>query len=160
MGRGVPVHAKRHGRPCKNCGTTLKYGGPGATCVECSARRSRARKFDPSFKEVARRQGLRKRYGLTPERVAEILASQVGRCASCGTDEPGNANGWAIDHDHATGAVRGILCHGCNVGLGAFRDSIDRLQRAIRYLKRNGQGQLGFVRGGASPLNQSSSQAA
>lgn len=42
-----------------------------------------------------------------------------------------------LDHDHTTGRFRGWLCHGCNVGLGLFRDSIENLQRAITYLKDN-----------------------
>ncbi len=79
-----------------------------------------------------------RRYNGDPD---AILAQQGGVCALCGAASPGSANGWATDHDHATGRVRGVLCHGCNVGLGAFRDSIDKLQRAIRYLRRTGHGQ-------------------
>lgn len=79
------------------------------------------------------------RYGETTPHAR--LAAQGNRCAACGTDDPGNVNGWVTDHDHVTGEVRGILCHGCNIGLGAFKDSIDRLQRAIRYLRQRGQGQ-------------------
>lgn len=40
-----------------------------------------------------------------------------------------------LDHDHFTDLVRGLLCDGCNLGLGSFRDSIDVLERAIEYLK-------------------------
>lgn len=42
----------------------------------------------------------------------------------------------ALDHDHKTGAVRGLLCHNCNRALGLFQDSISNLENAIDYLKR------------------------
>ena len=41
-----------------------------------------------------------------------------------------------IDHDHASGELRDLLCSGCNVGLGAFREDPQRLSRAIGYLER------------------------
>lgn len=78
----------------------------------------------------------RKRYGLTNEQRLALLAKQGGVCAICGGSDPGPRD-WHTDHDHATGAVRGILCHHCNMGLGAFRDSIQKLWKAIEYIHRN-----------------------
>ncbi len=46
----------------------------------------------------------------------------------------GNASVWVVDHDHISNSFRGHLCHNCNRGLGVFQDSIERLQRAIKYL--------------------------
>ena len=42
-----------------------------------------------------------------------------------------------IDHDHTTGKLRGLVCHQCNVGIGNFKDDVDRLMNAILYLSRN-----------------------
>jgi hypothetical protein len=40
-----------------------------------------------------------------------------------------------VDHDHNTGAVRGLLCHSCNTGLGHLGDSVETLARALDYLQ-------------------------
>ena len=44
---------------------------------------------------------------------------------------------WCVDHDHETGAVRGLLCRECNLGLAAFRESPTALRRAAGYLERH-----------------------
>jgi hypothetical protein len=65
-----------------------------------------------------------------------MLAAQGGVCAICGAP-PEDPRGYRmhIDHCHDTGRVRGILCGGCNRGMGNFGDDIARLQGAIRYLQ-------------------------
>ena len=42
---------------------------------------------------------------------------------------------FAVDHDHETGAVRGLLCNHCNRGIGLLGDSITNLENAIKYLQ-------------------------
>lgn len=65
-----------------------------------------------------------------------LLARQGGKCAICGTDRPGGRGTFHVDHDHATGKVRALLCNACNTGLGAFRDDPVRLRAAADYLDR------------------------
>src|SRR5262249_52977690 len=74
-----------------------------------------------------------------------LLEKQGGRCAICGTAQGhrscrGRACHLAVDHDHQTGTVRGLLCNKCNRGLGWFQDSPEILETAARYLKREQQG--------------------
>jgi len=44
---------------------------------------------------------------------------------------------WAIDHDHKTGQFRGWLCDACNIGIGTLEDSIEGIEKALRYLKKS-----------------------
>lgn len=89
-----------------------------------------------------REQNLRKLYGLTEADFNRRLTAQGGRCAICRTDAPGGKHGrFHVDHDHATGAIRGLLCDGCNKGLGCFRDSTDALRAAVDYLRLTTQTQ-------------------
>lgn len=73
------------------------------------------------------------KYGITREEYFALKEAQHGCCAICGR-EP-KTRRLAVDHDHATGKVRGLLCAACNMGLGAYRDDIAMLRRAIAYLE-------------------------
>ena len=78
-------------------------------------------------------------YGITLEDYAAMLKKQDGKCAICGARTPGSGKKmWSIDHDHATGEVRGLLCGTCNTGLGMFKDSADNLRAAANYLDQHG----------------------
>lgn len=79
-----------------------------------------------------RRQALRA-LGLDEEDYDMWVALQNGLCAICCEPETGGRR-LAVDHCHKTGHVRGLLCRACNLGLGAFRDSTERLAVAMQYL--------------------------
>lgn len=80
-----------------------------------------------------RRNGhLVRKYGITADEYDERLARQGGGCKICGRSL--ERIRLAVDHDHKTGKVRGILCENCNRGLGMFKDSPELLQNAIQYL--------------------------
>lgn len=72
------------------------------------------------------------RFDLTPDAYARILLEQGGVCAICG--KPPGRRSLAVDHDHETDAVRGLLCFACNTGLGKFEDNVQLLKSAIWYL--------------------------
>ena len=89
-------------------------------------------------REYDRRRHLEIAYGMTLEQFDALLEQQEGVCAVCLSDNPSLNNGnWSIDHDHTTGAVRGIVCHHCNIMLGGARDNIDTLRNAVTYLERH-----------------------
>ena len=80
--------------------------------------------------------GLWVNYKIRPADYWRMHEDQSGRCALCSEPERGKRGMLHVDHDHATGRVRGLLCHHCNVALGHFRDDPVRLQAAIAYLSR------------------------
>ena len=116
---------------CEECGPTrvrrdrgAEQRGHGLRCVGRT-------KGDPA-RAAWRRQNwrLRTKYGITREELDALVLEQEGRCAIC--EQPmADAR---IDHDHRTGEVRGLLCHACNIGLGLFGDSPERLQGAAGYV--------------------------
>ena len=59
-------------------------------------------------------------------------------CECCARDTTGDVKSLSLDHDHATGKFRGWLCHNCNLGIGRLGDTIEALERALQYLKKNG----------------------
>jgi hypothetical protein len=88
----------------------------------------------------ARSSRLLKKYGITIDQYEAMLQQQGGRCAICGTSEPGVTVGghltiFRVDHCHTTGAVRGLLCNRCNSGLGHLGDDPARVEAALRYLR-------------------------
>lgn len=88
---------------------------------------SRYEKYKPNI--------LQRKYGITLEQFDRMKATQNSCCACCGESETILGKTLAIDHDHATGKVRALLCTNCNTGIGHFKDDIFRLERAISYLK-------------------------
>lgn len=81
-----------------------------------------------------------RKYGLTPRDYQTLVERQAGKCAICRTADPGSgASRWHVDHDHATGKVRGLLCAGCNTGIGKLRDDPQILDRAAAYLRAHGK---------------------
>lgn len=90
-----------------------------------------------SAKETQRCCTLRKKYGITAAEFNSLLASQDNRCAICGSSESKSRGRMHVDHNHKTGAIRGILCQACNVTLGKMEDSPELLRKAAAYLEEN-----------------------
>lgn len=121
---------------------------PEPLCMACY---QRARRLLQDPAEI-RRANLWAKYRITPDEYDSLRAAQDFRCWICGIAEieidlnrvGGRPRGdgkplakvpLAVDHDHTTGAIRGLLCPSCNAGLGAFGDDPNRLNAAISYLR-------------------------
>jgi hypothetical protein len=75
------------------------------------------------------------KYGLSIEEFEYMLEDQGGLCQICQQEMTPPV----VDHDHATGVVRGLLCVTCNAGIGMLKDDRELLQRAVDYLSKTGQ---------------------
>lgn len=78
------------------------------------------------------------KYGLDPHAFNEMLVEQEFRCDICQDELEIIKWKYAIDHNHSTGEVRGILCKHCNTTLGFARDNPQILDAAAAYLRKNG----------------------
>lgn len=138
-------------RECTLCRRTLpvsdfyKYSRTQRTFSRCKAcckreatkawRRSLSPEHRHRRQVKSRKANLRANYGLSWEQFCAMLAAQSGRCAICSTEISfEKKRSYAVDHDHATGKVRSILCPPCNAGLGSFRDDPDRMTKAAQYV--------------------------
>lgn len=80
---------------------------------------------------------LSRKYGISYDDYRHLLDLQQGKCAICGTENPGTRQKYfCVDHDHSTGEIRGLLCRGCNLGIGHLQDSVEVINRAALYLRK------------------------
>lgn len=117
---------KQFTRDCRRCGLPFTFvhrsGTRRSMCDLCSTRRARH---------------CWETYRLTGPEALALYEAFEHRCAICHTDKVGDQWGDVlhIDHDHATGAIRGLLCSSCNRALGLFGDDPQRLEQAVAYMK-------------------------
>lgn len=103
--------------------------------------RAHSRTYKSKHKEEVhtsdRKYQLKEKYGITPEQYDAMLAAQGGHCAICPATEPGGPRGryFAVDHNHATNEVRGLLCNRCNRAIGLLKDDPAVLSAALTYLE-------------------------
>ncbi len=93
-------------------------------------------------KLYAQNGGNLRRYNLSLDSYKLLFKQQGGVCAICGNAETVKLRGvikkLAVDHNHITGKVRGLLCNHCNRGLGCMKDDVLIFKNAIKYLKKYG----------------------
>jgi hypothetical protein len=121
-------------KTCSKCGfPAAKFRAKRNLCMKCHAEyhAQHYRKNKTRYRDNARRDHLRAKYGLTLEQYDDLHKSQNGRCAICQSDRKLN-----VDHCHKTGVVRGLLCWPCNTSLGKFNEDAAMLEAAARYIRK------------------------
>lgn len=121
---------------------TLDKHSPSGRCCYCKFHwREYCKKYNTTEKRKIYMLNHRyKKYGLTQETYKELLKEQDYKCAICGKDEKFIKNGHimklAVDHDHATNKVRGLLCLHCNLILGLLKDDFSLLPKMQNYITK------------------------
>lgn len=89
---------------------------------------------EEQYKRLKRRDYyLKTKYGITQEKYEDIKEFQENCCGICKQ----KCDDLVVDHDHGSGALRGLLCHSCNVMLGHAKDNLQTLKYAIEYLENH-----------------------
>lgn len=108
----------------------------GSTKLRAVCKKCRAIKNKSDWLEGSKRwNSIEKTFGITKEQYVEMFRKQRGRCGICGVPQVELTKQFAIDHDHETGIVRGLLCSHCNIMIGQAREKITILNQAIMYLE-------------------------
>lgn len=89
---------------------------------------------NPDVKRRFKSKDLTRRYGISLEQYESMLALQKGACAICKKENSGKKM-FHVDHCHATGKIRGLLCNSCNMAIGLFKDNPDIILTAYNYLQ-------------------------
>lgn len=149
--------AQRAEKKCRHCGKlktrsefTVRRSGPRkghlvSYCRQCSVARHRARVDADAtvYRRIEWPSKLRRLYGLSIAEYDALFNAQGGRCAICRSDNP-RSRGYkkqasakfCVDHNHATGRVRGLLCTACNRAIGLLRDDLVNVQNMLSYLQK------------------------
>lgn len=121
-------------QPCENCGGEIPDSRRGGS-IYCSPA-CKKQVNDVAWRARSPHYMRQYLYGISQQEYEALLAAQGARCAICGSpDWPGKDNRPHVDHCHATGKIRGLLCGKCNAGLGNYDDDPARLRAAADYLE-------------------------
>lgn len=140
---------------CKACKVDLpegKFGryktAKGTECRRKECTPCRGKRVTNTYRNRAdvrlkmRGNHLIKKYGITLEDYDRLFQWQQGLCAICCQPFKGSAH---VDHDHATGKVRGLLCFRCNSTIGKMLDSETLLKRAIDYIRSSYNNDIVYI---------------
>lgn len=126
------------GKECKNCGNDIRQVSDNRcfTCLKNRTLKDNMKSREQNFMAI---------HGVSYSLRDKMYMEQAGKCKICGHEGhvdfvPKGSRMFdrlVVDHCHSTGKVRGLLCNGCNRGLGYFKDNPEALQKAIDYLVRS-----------------------
>jgi hypothetical protein len=151
MAEPIGFSGQREGKRQITCGHPWRRHGARGLCTSCyqviwmrghpeANTGNKWLKDHPEEARAHRRKQQLKRRGLTPEQYDRLWTEQQGKCANPNCQIMAEMvmadyrQGLQVDHDHATGRVRGLLCSGCNRALGLVADDRERLLGLITYL--------------------------
>ncbi len=144
-----------HSKECQSCKRDLPASeyhsfidsrdGLQSKCKSCvRTLRQKKRSENPDHYYGIR---LERVFGISLEEYQEMEKNQDYKCAICNTTDPGTRKSkgalkshFAVDHDHQTGEIRGLLCSKCNAAIGLLGDNLEGLEAATAYLRKHKHG--------------------
>jgi hypothetical protein len=143
--------ARQRTSNCAKCGALkVILRNQASRCMPCSNRRARKYYHNSEARRLQlRRQHVKRRYGVSIETLELMLKDQRGCCAICRRPwqecpsakrvryETSFLHHVCVDHDHALGRVRGLLCNACNTAIGLFEEKPERFSSAMDYLRHH-----------------------
>ena len=131
-------------KSCKDCLETKPLSEFTRSSLGRLGRRTRCRICESAYSvsrytalhaKKCRSRALKRKYGISAADFTKMEADQGGGCLICGgVNKSGPLH---VDHSHVSGEIRGLLCSGCNQGLGSFQDSPELCEKAAEYLRRS-----------------------
>ncbi len=151
-GRCADCYIKHRNQPtvCPGCNRLERcyLYGVCQDCYKLTIGEERKRVLLERKVKAVRKYALKALFKLSPEQYDIMLAAQGGHCACCpathdgkiGKDGDERLKKLAVDHDHKTGVIRGLLCTGCNTSLGRLGEDPARIRKLADYAERGGVG--------------------
>ena len=118
---------------CKEC---ARIGRKIAYHKNIDMERKKAREKSRKNKEQIRNTSFIREFGITVADYDQMFKNQNGKCPGCTRSQEQFKKRFAVDHDHKTGKVRGLLCTECNLLLGCASDNPETLKRLTIYLEK------------------------
>ena len=119
-------------------GIDRRYNKPRSYCKKCACLKEKEyRKINP---DKIRASNIKHTYKVSLDEAYKLMS--VSNCLICSVEltkakkNVRNKTDQVVDHCHETGKVRGVLCSGCNLGLGHFNDDTNKLENAIKYINK------------------------
>ena len=107
-------------------------------CSACKSQRTKkSRKENPEkHSQYDWKSKIKGAYGITEQDYSNMFIEQDGKCGICFTSLIFRDKATHIDHNHETGEVRGLLCHGCNTAIGLLKEDTEIMKSAIEYMTK------------------------
>lgn len=109
--------------------------GHSSWCKKCTRENRIKYQKTPRGKFTARKAQLKSKFNMTPADYDKIYMDQLGLCAICGTHQSDLKKSLAVDHNHETGKIRGLLCNRCNIGIMNLKEDAENCLNAYSYLR-------------------------
>ena len=138
------IEGKQRCYVCKETKSLLEFSadrsrpnGRMSRCIICNNKRVRERAKTPKGRAWHRRYQLVHAYGITVEKYEEMVRNQNGVCSICKrSPRETSRHQFYVDHDHATGEARGLLCGPCNSAIGSLQENLEIVVAAYKYLEQ------------------------